>query len=328
MKYIKTDWSIPYYNMAFEEYLMTRMPEDDYVFFYIHEPSVIIGKHQNTIEEINKEYVDENQIHVARRLSGGGAVYHDEGNLNFSFVMRAGAEDVNNFAKFTAPIIKALEQMGVRSELSGRNDILIDGKKFSGNAQYSSNNVILHHGTLLFDSRMENLSNALKVKNLKIQSKGIKSFRSRVTNIKDYLQQDISISEFKEYLIRYLDETYGLEEYILREEDLAAVEEAVEKKFGTWDWNWGKSPAFDIQKVDKFPCGIIDARLQVKDGLITNCKFYGDFFVKKDIETLEGLITGAPYRKDALREILNSIETGDYFNDLGHNDLVLFLCEQ
>ncbi|HWQ78856.1 MAG TPA: lipoate--protein ligase, partial [Anaerovoracaceae bacterium] len=327
-KYIKTDWSIPYYNMAFEEYLMTKMPEDDYVFFYIHEPSIIIGKHQNTIEEINKEYVDENQIHVARRLSGGGAVYHDEGNLNFSFVMRSGADDVNNFAKFTAPIIKALERMGVQAELSGRNDILIDGKKFSGNAQFSKHNTILHHGTLLFDSKMENLSNALKVKDLKIESKGVKSVRSRVTNIKDYLQQDISISEFKEYLIRYLAETYGLEEYVLREEDIATVKEAVEKKFSTWDWNWGKSPAFDVQKVDKFQCGIIDARLQVKDGLITSCKFYGDFFVKKDIETLEQLITGAPYREDALLDILKSIETGDYFNNMDHNELAVFLCEQ
>ena len=328
MKYIKTDWPIPYYNMAFEEYLMTKMPEDDYVFFYIHEPSIIIGRHQNTIEEINKEYVDENRIHVARRLSGGGAVYHDEGNLNFSFVMRAGAEDIHNFAKFTTPIIKALERIGIHAELSGRNDILIDGKKFSGNAQYAKNKAILHHGTLLFDSKMENLSNALKVKDLKIQSKGIKSVKSRVTNIRDYLQQDISITEFKEYLVHYLDETNGLEEYILGDKDIAAVEESVKNKFNTWDWNWGRSPAFDIQKVDKFPCGIIDARLQVKNGQITSCKFYGDFFVKKDIETLEGLLTGAPYRKDALLEILKSIEISDYFDNLNHDELTSFLCEQ
>lgn len=328
MKYIKTDWSVPYYNLAFEEYLMTKMPEDDYVFFYIHEPSIIIGKHQNTIEEINKEYVDENHIHVARRLSGGGAVYHDEGNLNFSFVMRAGAEDIHNFAKFTTPIIKALERIGIHAELSGRNDILIDGKKFSGNAQFAKGKTILHHGTLLFDSKMENLSKALKVKELKIQSKGIKSVRSRVTNIKDYLQQDISIAEFKEYLVSYLDETYGLEEYTLDDKDIAAVEKSVDSKFGTWDWNWGRSPDFDIQKVDKFPCGIIDARLRVKNGQITSCKFFGDFFVKKDIETLERLLTGAPYRKDALLEIFKSIETSDYFDNVSHNELTSFLCEQ
>src|SRR5690554_1608935 len=164
MKYIKTDWNMPFYNMAFEEYLLNDMPPEDYVFFYIHRPSIIVGKHQNTIEEVNKEYVDDEDLVVSRRLSGGGAVYHDEGNLNFSFVLQAGKEDVNNFRKFTKPIILALEKIRVKAELSGRNDITIDGKKFSGNAQFARRNRLLHHGTLLFDSQMSNLTKALQVK--------------------------------------------------------------------------------------------------------------------------------------------------------------------
>ncbi|NTW71965.1 MAG: lipoate--protein ligase [Eubacteriaceae bacterium] len=328
MKYIKTNWDIPYYNMALEEYLMTKMPIDDYVFFYIHQPSIIVGKHQNTLEEVNKEYVDDNSIYVSRRLSGGGAVYHDEGNLNFSFVMKAENKDINNFLKFTDPIIKALERIGVKSELSGRNDILIDGKKFSGNAQYARKHRLLHHGTLLFDSEMSNLSKALKVKDLKIQSKGVKSVRSRVTNIREYMNRDISILEFKDHLIDYLAEVYELDEYILTETDIDYVNKAVEKKFSTWEWNWGESPSFDIQKMDKFPCGIIDARLSVKDGHVVNCKIYGDFFVKKEIENLEALITGSLYRKDALMETLRDTDIEDYFHGLSLNEFAEFLCEQ
>ncbi|HCX64921.1 MAG TPA: lipoate--protein ligase, partial [Eubacteriaceae bacterium] len=206
MKYIKTNWNIPYYNMALEEYLMQEMPKDDYVFFYIHSPSIIIGKHQNTIEEINQEYVNENNIFISRRLSGGGAVYHDEGNLNFSFVMKAENKDINNFKKFTQPIILALKELGIESELSGRNDLTIDGKKFSGNAQYARKGRLLHHGTLLFDSTMSNLSKSLNVKELKIKSKGVKSVKSRVTNIKPYLKEDYSIFDFKNYLINYISE--------------------------------------------------------------------------------------------------------------------------
>ena len=330
MKYIKTDWAVPYYNLALEEYLMSKIPQDDYFFFYIHDPSIIVGRFQNTLEEINYEYVQENDICVARRLTGGGAVYHDNGNLNFSFILRAGEKDVNNFAKFVEPIIAALGSMGIDAELAGRNDILVDGKKVSGNAQYSKHNMLIHHGTLLFDSKMENLSNALNVKDLKIKSKGTKSVRSRVANIKDYMDSDISIMEFKENILEYLTEAENLTEYVLTDEDIKSVENAVKTKFSTWDWNWGKSPAFDIQRTDKFPCGIIDARINVKKGQITDCKIYGDFFVKKDIDVLEQFLIGQTFSNNGLKEQLkthkSSIVIDDFFHEMTAYEFVDFIC--
>jgi lipoate-protein ligase A len=287
-----------------------------------------VGKHQNTIEEVNKAYVDEHQIVVSRRLSGGGAVYHDEGNLNFSFVLQAGKEDVNNFRKFTQPIILALDRIGVKAELSGRNDITIDGKKFSGNAQFAKRNRLLHHGTLLFDSQMANLANALQVKDLKIQSKGVKSVRSRVTNIKPYLTKDISIEEFRQHLLEFMGELNPLEEIPLSQQDLAEIEQRVATKFSTWEWNWGSSPDFDIQKMDKFECGIIDARLNISEGRVKDVKLFGDFFVRQPIEELESALRNQVYRREDMKLALQHVDLNDYFFNLDKDVFVDFLCEQ
>lgn len=325
MKYIKTDWHTPYYNFALEEYLMTELKEDSYIFFYIHKPSIIVGKHQNTIEEINKEFVDEKDIVVARRLSGGGAVYHDKGNLNFSFVQRAEKADVNNFEKFTRPIIDALKELGVEARLSGRNDILVDGKKISGNAQYFKKGRILSHGTLLFNADMSNLSKALKVKDLKIKSKGIKSVRSRVANIKDYIQNDMSIFELKNYILNYISKNTNVDEYALSEKELKNINEAVENKFSTWDWNWGTSPEYEIQKIDKFSCGLIDIRLNIRNGKIQNCKIYGDFFTRRNIEELEEFLQGKTYKRDSIKCEMKNVNLSDYFNEITVEEFAKFL---
>lgn len=325
MKYIKTDWDIPYYNFALEEYLMTEAPLDSYIFFYIHKPSIIVGKHQNTIEEINEEFVKENGIVVARRLSGGGAVYHDGGNLNFSFVQKASKQDVNNFEKFTRPVIDALKELGVEAELSGRNDILVDGKKISGNAQYYTKGRILSHGTLLFDADMSNLSKALKVKDLKIKSKGIKSVRSRVANIKDYMKKDMSIFELKNYILDYISNNVNVEEYVLNESELEIIKEKAENKFGKWDWNWGKSPEYEVQKIDKFACGLIDVRLNIKNGKIKDCKIYGDFFTKRNIEELEEFLCDKTYEKNSIKIALKDIDLSDYFHGLDAEEFLNLL---
>ena len=184
--------------------------------------------------------------------------------------------------------IRDRDKMGIKAELSGRNDLTIDGKKFSGNAQYYHKNRLLHHGTLLFNSHMENLTKALNVKKEKIQSKGIKSIRSRVTNIVDYLPEKWTIEEFKELLLKYLFEDQGtINEYNLTKEDISNINRLVKEKYDTWEWNWGESPAFDIQRSHRFPIGLIDVRLNVSKGIITSCKIYGDFFGSEDIEDLE-----------------------------------------
>jgi len=325
MKYIETNWDIPYYNFALEDYLLNEAEEDDYVFFYIHKPSIIVGKYQNTIEEVNKDFIDENNIIVARRLSGGGAVYHDHGNLNFSFVHKATKKDVNNFKKFTKPVVDALQELGLNSHLSGRNDILIDDKKISGNAQYFTNDRLLHHGTLLYDSEMSNLVKALKVKELKIKSKGIKSIKSRVANISDFLNKKIPIEDFKEYLLKSFYESRDIEKYELDDKALSYIERKVKDKYSTWDWNWGKSPNYEIQKIDKFPFGILDTRIDIKNGVINKCKIYGDYFSKKDIANLENSLIGLKYDKDELFKSEEVVKINDYFDDIKYTDYINYL---
>jgi len=325
LKYIETKWDIPYYNFALEDYLLNEAKEDDYVFFYIHKPSIIVGKYQNTIEEINKDFIEENDISVARRLSGGGAVYHDHGNLNFSFVHKADKRDVNNFKKFTKPVIDALIELGLDAHLSGRNDILIDDKKISGNAQYYTNGRLLHHGTLLYDSQMSNLVKSLKVRDLKIKSKGIKSVKSRVANISDFLNNQLPIEDFKEYLLKSFYQSRDIEKYELDDKAMNYIDKKVKEKYSTWEWNFGKSPDFEIQKIHKFPFGILDTRLDVRDGVISHCKIYGDYFSKKDIVHLENSLIGLKYDKSELSINKDIIKINDYFDNLKFNDYINYL---
>lgn len=328
MKYIKTNFPEPPYNMAMEDLIINHLPADDYLTFYIHDPAIIIGQHQNTIEEINQDYVKEKGIHVQRRLSGGGAVYHDHGNLNFSFIVKGTREDVNRFDVLTMPVIKTLEKLGVKAELSGRNDLLIDGKKFSGNAQYFHNGRLLQHGTIMLRSEMSELANALKVKDLKIKSKGVASVRSRVTNIADYLPEehkDLTIEEFRNLLLETIGEIYPLEEYQLSEEEQAIHQKLVDEKFKTWEWNYGKSPKFNLSRSEKFPFGIIDARLDIEKGMIQAIKLYGDFFVREKIETLEDALTGIRFEEGALQKALSKVDITDYFNGMTNEEFIRFL---
>lgn len=328
MKYIKTDYRIPAYNMAMEDLIINHLPLDDYLTFYIHDPSIIVGQHQNTIEEINQEYCNEKGIHVQRRLSGGGAVYHDHGNLNFSFIIKGSKDDVNNFDPLTRPVIKALEKLGIKAELSGRNDILIDGKKFSGNAQYFRNGKLLQHGTILFNSQMSELGRALKVKDIKIQSKGVKSVTSRVTNVIDYLEdKSLTIEEFKDLLLKTIGEIYPLEEYELSDEEKKIHKDLVENKFLTYEWNYGKSPKFNLEKEDKFPSGIIELKLDVQKGIITDIRIFGDFFVKNPISELENKLKNVEYTRQAIREALMGVNITDYFNSMDKEDFIEFMCD-
>ena len=327
MKYIKTDWSIPYYNFALEQYLLTQAPEDDYVFFYIHAPSIIIGKNQNALEEINQAYVDEHGIIVARRLSGGGAVYHDAGNLNFSFVMANAASDMTNFEKFTRPVVETLNQLGVQAVLSGRNDLLVDEKKFSGNAQYTTNGRLLSHGTLLVNADLTKLGQALNVKPLKIQSKGIKSVVSRVTNLKEYLPEHIDIYALRQAIVDHLAQGRGIEEYVLKKDELAWIERGAKEQFGSWEWNYGQTPKFELQKMDKFACGLIDVRLNVNKGRIEACKIYGDFFALSDLETFETKLIGLPFDEKHLLENVSDAMVSSVFKELSAKEFVELLVQ-
>ncbi len=316
MKFIENNSTDPYYNLAFEEYIFKNLDED-FVLLWRNEPSIIVGKNQNTIEEINIDYVKENNINVVRRVTGGGAVYHDLGNLNFSFITEA-QSNLIDFKTYNRPIVKALEKLGVNCELSGRNDIVIDGKKFSGIAQSLIKGRVLNHGTLLFDSRLDILSKVLNVKRDKIESKGVKSVSSRVTNIKPYVKDDIDVLKFKQVLLNNIFEYFKqpVEIYELSENDINNIQEMVEKKYGTWEWNFGNSPEFNYKVYKRFEGGGVEVRLHVVKGIIENCKIYGDFFGKNDIKELEGKLTGIKYDVDEVNETLENVIIGEYLGKI------------
>lgn len=315
----------PRINLAIEEYLLKTMDveKEPVLLFYINQPSIIIGKNQNTIEEINTDYVEDNGIIVVRRLSGGGAVYHDLGNLNFSFITNDGGDSFMNYKKFTQPVVDALAKMGVNAELSGRNDILAEGRKVSGNAQFSTKGRMFSHGTLMFDTEIDAVVSALKVKKDKIESKGIKSIRSRVANISEFLKEQMTVEEFR---LEILKSIFGGEEniryYELTEDDWANIHKLSEERYQTWEWNFGKSPRFNIQKTHRFPTGGIDIRLEVNHGVMEEVHIFGDFFGVGDMADIEQRLVGTNYDRAAIAKALADIDIPTYFGGISTEDFL------
>ncbi|TSB45832.1 lipoate--protein ligase [Alkalicoccobacillus porphyridii] len=306
----------PEINLAIEEYALKNLdPKDTYLLFYVNRPSIIIGKNQNTYEEINLDYVKAQNLYVVRRLSGGGAVYHDEGNLNFSFITEDDGHSFHNFKKFTEPVVQALAKLGVTAELSGRNDIHVGERKISGNAQFTTKGRMFSHGTLMLDSEVENVVSALNVKDEKIRSKGIKSIRSRVANVNEFLEQPIQMDEFKQLLLRFIfdSEDGEIPTYHLSEKDWEGIHELSKQRYQNWDWNYGKSPAFDIQRSKRFAGGSVDVRMNVRRGTIESSKIYGDFFGVNDVSELEDVLNGTKYDYAALEEALKDVNISSYF---------------
>jgi len=315
----------PRINLAIEEYLIKSVaPKEEILMFYINKPSIIIGRNQNTIQEINVDYVQDHDIIVVRRLSGGGAVYHDLGNLNFSFIAPNSPGNFHNFRKFTQPVIKVLMRMGVPAELSGRNDILVDGKKISGNAQYVSGPRMVSHGTLLWDTDLSVVGEALRVKQAKIESKGIKSVRARVANITEFLPENPpDIMTFRQMIIDGVNSENPLEEYVLSETDWENIHQLSKERYQTWEWNFGKSPAFGIQREIRYGGGCVEAWLDVsRGGVINQVKFYGDFFGQRDVAELEAALAGCRYEPAAILERLSELEVNDYFVNLTNSGLL------
>lgn len=315
----------PQINLAIEEYVLRTMDieEDSFLLFYINEPSIIIGKNQNTIEEIDTDFVERNGIKVVRRLSGGGAVYHDLGNLNYSFITKDDGESFRNFKRFTEPVVEALSKIGVKAELIGRNDLLVEGRKISGNAQFATQGRMFSHGTLMFDTEIDTVVSALKVRKDKIESKGIKSIRSRVANISEFLKEPMTIEEFR---LEILKSIFGGEENIkykeLTEEDWENIHELSRERYANWDWNYGKSPKFNMQHSHRFPVGSIDVRLQVNKGLIEDIAIFGDFFGIGEIEKLQGKLRGVSYSRQAIEEALSEIDVPTYLGGITTEEFV------
>ena len=320
----------PKLNLAIEYYLLNEVKLDESILlFYINNNSIIIGRNQNTYEEVNTTYVEENNIDVVRRFSGGGAVYHDMGVLCFCFITEDDGNSFRDFKRFTSPVIDALHQMGVNgAELKGRNDLVINDKKFSGNAMYSKNGRMTAHGTLMFDSEIDAVIKALKPKKHKLESKGIKSIRSRVTNIKPFLEhsyQCMNAKTFRDQLLLYLydtDSKENVKEYVLTDKDWEKIDAFAAEYTDNWDWNYGKSPEFDMERSDRLSVGTVEVKMNVRKGNIDVIRIYGDFFGLGEIEDVEDELTNIPYTKEAITNALNKIDINKYFGSVDLSELV------
>ena len=320
-------------NLAIEYFLLNEKKLDEPILlFYVNENAIIIGKNQNTYEEVNQDGVDSLKVQVVRRFSGGGAVYHDMGNICFCFITEDDGDSFRDFGKFTQPVIRALHKMGATgAELQGRNDLLIDGKKFSGNAMYSNNGRLTAHGTLMLDVDVTILPQLLRPKADKIASKGIKSVRSRVTNIKPYLAeefQDLDILQFREVLLKNIfevEDTSLIKEYVLIEEDWKKIEELRKTYFNNPDWNYGKNPKFALTQSKRTTAGQVEFHLNVEQNHIKEIKINGDFFGLGEISDVEEKLTGIEYQRDAVSRVFETIDVRKYFGNVTAEELVELL---
>ena len=315
----------PYFNQATEDNLLKNVEEDIFMLWQ-NDNAIVIGKHQNTLAEINMETVNEKKIKVVRRLTGGGAVFHDLGNLNFTFIMNYDdAQPEIDFKKYTRPIIGVMAELGIEAAFSGRNDILIDGQKFSGNAEhiFHQKKRVLHHGTLLFNSQISDLSAALKVNPLKFEDKAVKSVRSRVTNISSHLKEPISVEEFRDKVMAYIVSIYSdVKPYELTQTDKKAIQQLADEKYSQWQWNYGYSPKYSFQKEIKTKAGIFEIYLEVDKGLIQVIKISGNLFTKQDREELESALIGKEHRSEVILKNLKNIPNSAYFNTISEEELL------
>ena len=315
MLYVINNSDDPFFNHAAEEYIMKNL-DDEVFMLWINKPAILIGRNQNTLSEIEIDYVEENKIEVVRRLSGGGTVYNDYGIMNFTFITYKSSDpSEDGFEKFATPVIRALNSLGVEAEFTGRNDILIDGKKICGNAQYSTKDKILHHGTLLYNGDMSKIGKALKSREIKFIDKSVKSVGSRVTNIYDHMKdKDMDLLNFRDYLKNYVMDTHNIEGvYNFSEEEIRSIEKIADERFRTWDWNYGKSPDYIYENAFKYPgIGVVEYSLNIKCGKIDDISIYGDFFGDKDIEELEDMLRGINFDRASIEKSLEAIDIRDY----------------
>lgn len=316
MKYIVNTSNDPAYNVALEAYAFQKLTDIDEIFIlWINEPAIIIGRHQNTIQEINKEFIDKNGIHVVRRLSGGGAVYHDLNNLNYTIISNNTQEGAFDFQTFSKPVIDTLAKLGVKAEFTGRNDLEINGQKFAGNAQAYYKGRMMHHGCLLFDVDMSVLGQALKVSKDKIESKGIKSVRARVTNIVDHLSDKITVQEFSDAILAQVKEEYPeMDEYVLSDAELSEIQAMCDNQFATWDWTYGKAPEYTIERGVRYPAGKITTYANVENSTIKSVKIFGDFFGVKPVDDIEKMLEGVRYDYKDVLAALKTVDTSQYFS--------------
>ncbi|NOR34550.1 MAG: lipoate--protein ligase [Bacteroidales bacterium] len=319
---ILSPYTNPYFNLASEEYLLKNFQEDLFL-LYRNTPSIVVGKHQNTLAEINLPFVQEQEILVARGISGGGTVFHDLGNLNFAFFTSGKEGELVDYKRATLPILEALKEMGLEARLGKRNELLLKGLKISGTASHVFKQRVLHHGTLLFSSEMGKLSAALKSEKERFTDRAVKSVRSSVTNISNHLTEGMDVEMFQERILHHMLRTYkDARIYQFSQTDIAEIKVLRDSKFSTWEWNFGYSPKYQFCRSISFKTGSLELHMNVEKGVIKDLKIVGDFTSMKDIVLLETLLVGTIHDPETIRNKLSGIDVSNYIRGLQNEELL------
>ena len=327
MDYYWNERTDPAYNLALEE-VMFEQADAPFAMLWRNRPSVIVGRNQNACREFDAAYAREHGIAVVRRMTGGGAVYHDLGNLNYSFFTFETDADRRRagFAPFAAPVLNALRSLGVDAEFSGRNDILVGGRKVSGSAKRTHEGRILFHGTLLFDVDMDAMSAVLTPPQAKIEAKGVSSVRARVANLSEFLP-DMARDAFRAAMERELLASCGLTAPLpIPENWIREAERLADERYRSWEWTFGVSPDFTFERTHRFPCGTVTARLDVHQGVIRHADFSGDFFGADPVSELADVLTGCRHSVESLRTALSGIEVGRHIAGIELESLLELLA--
>lgn len=312
----------PYFNLASEEFLLANQAFDETVIrIWQNSPAIIVGKFQNTLAEINADYVKTKNIAVVRRITGGGAVYHDLGNINYSIVQQTSSKNID-FSLFTKPIITLLSEYGIKAENKGRNDIEINGCKISGGAQTIRSNRVLHHGTLLFSADLNVVAQALQVKKHKLQSKGIKSIRARVGNIVDFMAKPICVEQFMNDLQSHFLKQADSKSYSFSVKENEEIQTLLDNKYNTWEWNYGKSPDYNIERSQKYEWGELTIYLLVKNDIIKNIAVYGDFFSTHEVNNSFLQLIDTPFEQSALKDKIRTLKLWTVLPNMTEEELI------
>ena len=324
MRFLTNPCTDPHRNMAFDEFCLEQLPLDEPVFYlWRNRPSVIIGLNQNAYGEVNLAFLEEKGILLARRVTGGGAVYHDLQNLNYTIVGRSNDLE-RDYPGYMHYVVEALRRLGVPAELSGRNDILVDGRKVSGYAKRVWHDRLMVHGTLMYDVDLQTLSQALTVPGSKMEAAGIASVPSRVANLKDYLPRFRSLDQLQEALQEML--AAGDTEVTLSPAQVAEIDRIAREKFATREGNLGRSPLTSFSRSGKFACGTVEAHFTVTRGILTELRFGGDFLGDRPAAELAEVLTGCAYAPEVLGPRIAALHPSRYFDGLSAEALTELLC--
>lgn len=305
LRIIKSPSDVGTYNLVLEKYLVDHLKSPT-LLIWRNRPGVYVGRHQNTLDEIDTDYVNAQGFEVFRRLSGGGTIFHDESNVYYSFIFPNERSVSDNFAYFNTMIVDFLHSVGVEAERSGRNDILVHGRKISGSAEHYAANNVVHHGSLLFATDIQRMAPALTPNKQKFTSKAITSVAQRVDNIVNHVDQDVD--QFTDKLIHYFVEKFEGTFDSIRDEEHQSTMILIEEYYGTYEWNYGKSPEFTQTKEMRYSFGIVEVNLNVKSGTINNMKIVGDFFHTLDLSVIEQQFIGVRYQKEDLEAVIQAID--------------------